>query len=84
MSRVAFVMLYGVNDAALPVAADIDEDGKASLWTRPEDLDMHELTERTGLTRREVLLTVEEKAAQLFMREPADDEEPPRFELELL
>ncbi|HMJ53597.1 MAG TPA: hypothetical protein VK540_16030 [Polyangiaceae bacterium] len=84
MSRVAFVMLYGINDAALPVAADIDEDGRASLWSRPEDMDVDELSERTGMTRREVLLSVEEKAAQLFMREPADDEDPPRFELEAL
>lgn len=78
MNRVATVTLYGANDGELQVTADIDEDGKASLWTRPGDLDVVELASWMGTTERVVLLTVEELAARQEMDAPADDEDPPR------
>jgi hypothetical protein len=77
VNRVAFVVLYSASDAALPIVADIDDDGKATLWTRTEDLDVDEIAERTGMSRRDVMASIEEKAAELFERAPVADDDPP-------
>jgi hypothetical protein len=77
MNRVATVTLYGRDDGELSVTADIDSDGKASLWSRPGDLDVYELAAWMRSTPRIVMLTIEEKAARLLLDAPADDEDPP-------
>jgi hypothetical protein len=77
VTRVAYVVLYSTSDALIPVVADIDEAGKASLWTRDSDLAIDELCERTGMTSRDVMRAVEEKAAELFAGAPVGDEDPP-------
>jgi hypothetical protein len=78
MNRVATVTLTNPRGETKRVLADIDQDGKAELWSRPVDLDLAELAAWMGTTPRIVRMTVEELAARQAMDAPADDEDPPR------
>ncbi len=60
-SRVVTVTLYGSDDRAYVVTADVS--GRdVSLWTGPEDLDIAALSSALGMSERDVKLSIAEAA----------------------